>query len=164
MVTVLDVQDALHGRFGSALTDDPSFSGGIARILQSFTPWRDDFAALARRMEDYLFNALYDRLGPSMTLRLDDGSFRRIRMDDLPSAADEALYPLFASLKPYSVHYEQLHAYWMETGSVSAMRALYLHFSDFLPEQERKMIERIADENMPVSLRNAWFFRKDDTI
>ena len=79
-------------------------------------------------MEDYLFNALYDRLGPGMTLRLEDGSVRRVLMADLPRLADEAMYPLFFSLKPWSVDYERLHSFWMESGSLSAMRALYLRF------------------------------------
>ena len=107
-------------------------------------------------MEDYLFNALYDRLGPGMTLRLEDGSVRRVLMADLPRLADEAMYPLFFSLKPWSVDYERLHSFWMESGSLSAMRALYLRFYDFLPAQDRLLIERVARENIPPSRLEGW--------
>ena len=160
MITVCNVRDTLRFRFGSDLVNSPGFSEGLVRLLQSYTPSRDTFITLSRKMEDYLFNALYNRLGPEMTYRLDDGSFRRIHMSELPSAADEALYPLFASLKPYSVHYDQLHSFWMETGSFSAMRALYIHFHDFLPDQERSWIERIARENLPPALLESWLTEK----
>ena len=157
MITVGSVRDALRDRFGSALVEDPGFAEGIVQTLSSYASWKDTFASLSRRMEDDLFNALYERLGPAMTLRLDDGTPRRIHMADLPAAADEAMYPFFLSLNPYSVNYDHLHAYWMETGSLSAMRALYVNFSDFLPTQERFLIERTARENLPPALADAWF-------
>lgn len=163
LVSVSDVQDILRSFLGSAVADAPGFAEGFCRILRSYVPWKDEFASLARRMEDYLFNALYERLGSSMTVRLDDGSFRRIRIADLPSLVDGALYPFFASLDRCADQYERLHSYWMKSGSFSAMRALYLCFPGFLPEQERRIIERIVRENIPFPLQNEWFTRKDDT-
>lgn len=161
MITVDSVRDALRDRFGSVLLESPGFSEEICQLLLSYTPYRDSFSSLARKMEDFLFNALYERLGPGMSIRLDDGYACRIHMSDLPAAADAALFPLFASLKPYSVNYEHLHSFWLNTGSFSAMRALYLFFSDFLPAQELTAIERIVLENVPVSLQASWFLRKD---
>ena len=155
------VRDALRNCFGSSMAEDPALVDGALRLLSSFVSGRDSFADLSRRMEDFLFNALYDRLGPGMTLRTDGGAALRIRLSDLPRLADEMLYPLFASLKPWSVHYERLHAWWMESGSFSAMRALYLHFSDFLPSQDRVLIERVVQENIPPARQAAWF---DDVI
>lgn len=157
LISVEEVRNALRPRFGTVLTEDPGFSEGAADLLRRFAPYRDTFASLTAQMEDYLFNALYDRLGPGMTLRLDDGQEHRFMTSDLPVAADEALFPLFDALTPYSVNYDRLHTYWMDTGSFSAMRALYLNFSDFLPPQEIGVIERIVQENVPVRLQNIWF-------
>ena len=151
------IRDALRSCFGSSLAEDPSMIEGVSRVLESFVPGRESFGDLSRRMEDFLFNALYDRLGPGMTFRMEDGSAQRIRLSDLPRLADEMLYPLFATFKPWSLHYERLHAWWMETGSFSAMRALYLHFSAFLPEQDRLLIERVVRENLPAAQQAAWF-------
>ena len=151
------IRGALRNCFGSALAEDPALVEGVSRVLDAFVPGRDSFGALSRRMEDFLFNALYDRLGPGMTLRMDNGVAERIRLSDLPRLADEMLYPLFASFKPWSLHYERLHAWWMESGSFSAMRALYLHFSDFLPDQDRQLIERVVRENLPAARHAAWF-------
>ena len=159
MITPEKVQDALRIRLGSTLVDSPGFGEGAARVLRGWSSGRESFASLSRRMEDYLFNALYERLGPGMTLRLEGGIVRRFLMSELPEAADEAMFPLFDSLTPYSVHYDLLHAYWMESGSCAAMRALYLNFQEYLPLREREMIERIVRENIPVSRQDAWFSR-----
>ena len=156
------VRETLRESLGSALAEDAAFCGGVTRLLRSYAPYKDTFAGLARRVEDYLFNALYERLGPGMSVQLDDGVRRMVRMADLPALADQALYPFFASLKPYSVNYEHLHAYWMETGSFAAMRALYCSFADFLPVQDQRLIERVVKENPPAGRQAAWLRSKED--
>lgn len=156
MIDTATVRETLRDCFGSALADDPGLCGGAVSLLRSWSPWKHSFREFSRMMEDFLFNALYERLGPGMTVRLDDGAQRRIMMSDLPSLADRMMYPLFISMKPYSVNYENLRAYWMETGSPSAMRALYLFFSGFLPDQDRLLIERTIRENVPLSQQYLW--------
>ena len=151
------MRKTLRDCFGSVLAEDSSFFDGAVRVLRSYAPGKDSFGDVSRRMEEYLFNALYDRLGPGMTLKQDDGLFRRIRLADLPVLADHALYPLFAGLKPWSVDYERVHAWWMESGSLSAMKALYFRFRDFLPAEDRLLIERIVRENLPADKQASWF-------
>ena len=157
MITTYSVQKSLRPRFGSRIADDPGFADGAARLLRDGRSGRLSFSDMSLRMEDYLFNALYDRLGPGMNCPMDNGSFRHISMSELPAAADEAMFPFFASLCPCALHYEQLHTYWMETGSFSAMRALYLDFGDYLPDREAEIIERIVRENIPVPQQADWF-------
>lgn len=156
MISSALISDSLRPFLGSALADDPAFVGEIAGILRGYASWRDQFGDLSRRMEDQLFNSLYERLGPGMVVRTPEGGYRRILMSELPALAEEALFPLFASLQPYSVNYERLRSFWMESGSFSAMRALYFHFSDFLLPQEREAMERIARENLPPERLKVW--------
>ena len=162
MITTKSVQKSLRPRFGSRISLDPGFAEGAAQLLRNGRSSRLPIPDLSRRMEDYLFNALYDRLGPGMNCPMDDGSFRRVSMTELPAAADEAMFPFFASLCPCALHYEQLHSYWMEAGSFSAMRALYLFFGDYLPAREAEIIERIVRENVPVSQQADWFESDSD--
>ena len=143
------VRETVRSCFGSALACDNSFTEGILRLLLSFAPYRESFADLSRRMEDHLFNALYDRLGPGMSLRPDDGTPCRLRMADLPAAADRMLYPLFVSLSPISANCSRLRDYWMESGSLSALRALLQAFPVFLSAQETAVMHRILEENAP---------------
>ena len=78
MIESWHVREALRSRLGSSLVDEPGFADPLAAVLRSYLSYKDTFASLASRVEDTLFNLLYDRLGPSMSVRMNDGSFRRI--------------------------------------------------------------------------------------
>lgn len=143
------VEDKLRSRFGSALAEYPGFSDGITETLASYTPYRETLRDFSARLEDKLFNALYERLGPHMTVRSDTGAERRILTSELPDAADDIMEVLFASMKPYSVNYDTLHTYFMETGSLAAARILYRNFASMLAYSEMQLISRILSERDP---------------
>ena len=63
MIETWHVRDALRPRLGSALVDEPGFLDGITHTLRSFAPYKDTFASMAARLEEDLFNLLYERLG-----------------------------------------------------------------------------------------------------
>lgn len=156
MIETWHVREVLRPRFGSALVDEPGVPDRAADILRSYAAYKDTFADIASRVEDSLFNMLYDHLGPSMSVRMDDGSSRRIKTAELKDAADDVMGVLFGQLKVYSVNYESLHTYCMESGSFSAMRVLYTRYQDFLPEEERKIIARIIRDSHPESDWKSW--------
>ena len=156
MIESWHVREALRPRFGSALMDEPGAADRAAALLRSYASWKDTFADLALRLEDVLFNMLYDHAGASMTVRLDNGTARRIRTAELKDAADDVMGVLFEHLKVYSVSYEAIHAYCVEYGSWSAMRTLYPRYREFLPEPERRAIARIARESRPASDWESW--------
>ena len=137
------IREALRRRLGSALVDDPSFPDGLTALLRSYAAYKDTFAGMASRVEDVLFNALYDRLGASMSVRMDDGTVRRVRTVELKEAADDVMGVLFDQLKVYSVSYDALHAYCMESGSFSAKRTLYTRYGEFLSPSERTVLARV---------------------
>lgn len=161
MIESWHVREALRSRFGSALMDEPGIADRPAALLRSYASYKDTFAGLAARMEDVLFNVLYERLGPSMTVRMDDGSSRRIRTAELKDAADDVMGVLFGQLKVYSVNYEALHAYCMESGSFSAMRELCTRFREMLPDEERKIISRIIRDSRPAAEWESWLDPSD---
>ena len=156
MISIRSLRESLRESFGSVLAEDPGFCEGLSAILRTFVPFQDSLEDLSRRVEDYLFNALYERLGPGMTLRREDGSPRRVMMSDLPMAADAALYPLFLSLRADGAHADLLRGFWMRSGSLSALRALYLRFGEFLSPGEMDLLERILRETVPPGLLEKW--------
>ena len=156
MIESWHVREALRSRLGSSLVDEPGFADPLADVLRSYASYRDTFADLADRVENTLFNMLYDRLGPSMTVRMNDGSFRRIRSSEFRDAADDVMGVFFDQLKVYSVNYEALHAYAMEPGSFSAMRVLYTKFGSLMPAGERQMLARVIREIRPASDWKEW--------
>ncbi len=156
MIESWQMSEALRPRLGSALADDPGICGAAVSLLQSYAPYRDTFASVASRMETVLFNALYERLGPAMSARMDNGVSRRIRMNELPELADDAMGVLFNSLRVYSVNYEALHAYCMETGSFSGFRALCTRFGELCPPEERRIIARMIRGSYPPARWESW--------
>ena len=161
MIETWHVRDALRPRLGSALVDEPGFLDGITHTLRSFAPYKDTFASMAARLEEDLFNLLYERLGSGMSAKMDSGERRRIRTAELKDAADDVMGVLFDDLRVYSVHYEALHAYCMETGSFSALRVLYTRYGDFMQEGERRIIARIIRDNYPAARWEAWISPAD---
>ena len=161
MIESWHVAEALRPRFGSALTDVPGIWDRAAMLLQRYAPYRDTFDSLAEKLEDCLFNIVYEQLGPSMGARMDDGSVRRIRTAELKDAADDVMGLLFESLKVYSVSYDALHSYCMATGSFSAMRVLYRRFGEFMPEGDRRILARIIRESRPRAEWETWLDPED---
>lgn len=149
MIESWHVREVLRSRFGSALVDIPGIWDRTASLLQNYAPYKDTFADLASRIEDALFNAVYEQLGPSMGAHMDSGTIRRIRTSELKDAADDVMGLLFEQLKPYSVTYDLLHDYCMSAGSFAAMRVLYSRFPEFMPPSERKIIARIIRDSRP---------------
>ena len=156
MIEAWQVREVLRPRFGSALMDEPGVADRAAGLLNSYASYTDTFTGMAARMEDVLFNMLYDHLGPSMTVRMDNGISRRVKTAELKDAADDVMGVLFDRLKVYSVSYESIHAYCMESGSYSAMRVLYTRYRDFLPDTERKIIARIVRDSRPRTDWESW--------
>ena len=161
MIEPWQVREVLRPRFGSHLADEPGVPDRVAALLRSYAAYKDTFANLAARVEDALFNTLYEHLGPSMTVRMDNGTSRRVKTVELKDAADDIMGILFEQMKVYSVSYDSLHSYCMESGSFSAMRILYIRFRDFLPDSERKIIARIIRDTHSRADWESWLDPSD---
>lgn len=156
MIESWHVREALRSRLGSSLVDEPGFADPLAAVLSSYVSYKDTFSSLAAKVEDTLFNILYDRLGSSMSVRMNDGSFRRIRTAELRDAADDVMGVFFDQLKVYSVNYEALQAYVLESGSFSAMRTLYTRYATLMSAEERRVLARIIRESRPPCDWEEW--------
>ncbi len=161
MIESWHVREALRSRFGSALVDIPGIWDRTAALLQKYAPYRDTFSGLAAAVEDAVFNTVYEQLGPSMGIRNDDGTVRRIRAAEFRDAADDVMGVLFESLRVYSVTYNSLHDYCMSSGSFSAMRVLYTRYAEFMPASERKVLARVIRNARPRKEWENWLNPED---
>lgn len=162
MIESWHVREALRSRLGSALVDEPGFPDPLADLLRSYASYKDTFASMAARVEDTLFNMLYNRLGSGMSVCTNNGTCRRIRTSELKDAADDVMGVLFDQMKVYSVSYEALQAYVLESGSFSAMRVLYTRFGEFMTSEERRVLARVIREARPRSEWEQWL--PDDNV
>ena len=156
MIESWHVREALRSRLGSSLVDEPGFVDPLAVVLSSYASYKDTFSSLAAKVEDVLFNTLYDHLGSSMSVRMNDGTFRRIRTSELKDAADDVMGVFFDQLKVYSVNYDALQAYMLESGSFSAMRALYTRYASLMSAEERRVLARVIRDARPASDWKEW--------
>lgn len=156
IVRTSDVRTALAPRLGTELVAGTDIAEQAARTLRSYASYRDTFEDLAERLANTLFNALYSVLGPSMTVRLDDGSLSRIRICDLPEIADDALYAVFTSLTVYSVTYENLKDYSLRAGSLSAMRVLLERYDEFQSPEEKALMIQVIRGGYPPRRYQGW--------
>ena len=129
MIESWHIRETLRSRLGSSLVDEPGFADPLAVLLREYAPYKDTFADLASKVEDQLFNMLYERLGPSMSVRMSDGSSRRVRTAEL------------------------------ESGSFSAMRTLYLRYGDFMSPGEKQVLARVIQGARPDSYWRDWLNR-----
>ena len=160
IIRITDVRRALAPRLGSELVDGTDIADQVAQVLRGYASYRDTLEQLAERLANTLFNALYNILGPSMTVRLDNGAFTRIRLSDLPEIADDALYALFNQLTVYSVNYETLKDYSLRAESLSAMRVLYEKYDDFQSPEEKALMARVIRTGYPPARYEAWLPRE----
>ena len=161
MIEAWHVREALRSRFGSALVDQPGIWDRTASLLQRYAPYRDTFEGLAVQLEDAVFNAVYEQLGPSMSARMEDGSVRRIRTAEMKDAADDVMGVLFGHLKVYSVNYEAIRSYFMATGSFAALKVLYTRYRDYTAPDDRRIMARIIRDARPRSQWEEWLDPED---
>lgn len=162
-VTVDAVRGVLRPVLGSGIADGTDLCARTAAELQTYAPYRDTLADLAKRLENVLFDALYDAVGETMTVRLDDGTSCRIRMRDLPAVADEAMGALFDGMEVYSVNFTKLKDYAIHAGSLSAMRVLVQRYGGFQSEEERAVQIRIIRESFPKERYEHWLEPQEKT-
>ena len=156
MIESWHIREVLRSRLGSALVDEPGFTEPLADILRSYASYKDTFESLAEKVEDKLFNMLYDRLGSSMSVRMNDGTLRRVHTAELKDAADDVMGVFFDQLKVYSVNYEALQSYVMKSGSFSAMRVLYTRYGEMPSAGEKQMLARVIRYSRPQAEWEEW--------
>ena len=156
MIESWHIREVLRSRLGSALVDEPGFAEPLADILRSYASYKDTFESLAEKVEDKLFNMLYDRLGSYMSVRMNDGTLRRVHTTELKDAADDVMGVFFDQLKVYSVNYEALQSYVMKSGSFSAMRVLYTRYGEMLSAGEKQMLARVIRDSRPQAEWEEW--------
>lgn len=118
-----------------------------AQVLRSYQPRREDRAVFLARLKDRIFGGIYNYLGSSMLLQLEDGRVRRIMLEDIDYLVDVCFGVLLLALPAGEISLEELRGMAMGEGSLGAMRALLTRYGDSLPEMEQMTLRRILLEN-----------------
>ena len=126
----------------------------LAALLHAFWPERDTLPHLAQQLDNLLFMAVREDTGGRMALLMDSGQLIRLRMNDFALMADELLYLLLENLPKTGQNQALIREYSMRSGSLSALRALYLLYRDMQEPEETETLRRVI-----TSCHEPWRFR-----
>lgn len=155
MIAPESVRQALKPWLGSAfLGAQQALCGQLAMMLFAFRPRRDNLARLQQEMDNLLFMAVREATQARMALEMDNGQLIRLRIADFTLMADELLYLLFEQLDRTEANQALIREYSMRSGSLSALRALYLLYRGLQSREENDTIRRVI-----TTCHEPWRFR-----
>jgi len=155
-IRTASVQQALIPRLGSALMLNTSLAEHAANALRSFSPYKSTLEELLALVTRRLQDDLQAILGPSMTVRLDDGRLHNILLSELPELADEVMGVLFDAMTITPGNEAALKYYAMQQLSLSALRVLLLKYDRSQSEDEKFIMRRIVRDNYPPERYSSW--------
>ena len=111
--------------------------------LSQFLPQRDSLEKAAQDLDSLLFMAVRDATGGRMLLRMDSNQYIRVKMADFSLMADELLFLLMEQLRVDGQNFLLIRDYSLRSGSLAALKALYLHYEAYQSPEEFKTIVRV---------------------
>ena len=155
MTSPQKVEETLRPWLGSAfLARRPDLCAQAAAQLRLLNPGLEPLMRLKEKLDNLLFMAVREDTGGRLALMMDDGRLIRLRTGDFTLMADELLYLLFQNLPADPFHQALIRDYSMRSGSLSALRALYLHYRALQPPEETEALRRVI-----TSCHPPWRFR-----
>lgn len=115
----------------------------LALMLFAFQPDRGNLAELRQALDNSLFMAVREDTKGRLALLMDNGRLIRLRMEDFAVMADELLYLLFEALPKTPAHLRLIQEYSLRSGSLSAIKALYLHYRGMQTPEETQTLRRV---------------------
>lgn len=143
MISIAQVTLAMQPWLGMALLNAAPLAERLAQKLNAHR-LTDDPDTLFRALDNLLFGTVRQVTGADMRVLLDDGTWVRVRTEDISTMADELLYLHFMTYPVNNVHLLRLNNYAMTHQSLSALRVLYTRFAPLQTDAELSAIARIA--------------------
>ncbi len=135
-----------------------------AMTLFAYRREKDTFTRLAQKVDNLLFMAVREETSAKMALLMDNGQLIRLLMEDFAQMADEVLYLLFESLEQTPDNQATIREYAMRSGSLSALRALYLLYEAQQTPEENETIRRLITTcHAPFRYRQ-WINRPNEEL
>lgn len=154
MISIAQVTLAMQPWLGMALLRAAPLAERVALKLNAFRA-TDDPDALRRAVDSLLFGAVRQIAGADMRVLLDDGTWIRVRTEDVATMTDDVMYLYFMTYPVDRIHLSMLNDYALSHQSLSALRALYTRFSALHTPEELSAIARIARGGYPA-FRLGW--------
>ena len=143
MIAVAQVISVLIPWFGPSLCDSlyPAAEKICVR-LSGYSPRRSpeedrDF------VRQHVFESVYRLTGGSLLVFPSPGQEVTMCPDDFDTITDEIMFLLFDTFPADTLHLRILEEYSERTGSLSALRKIYVSFGNLIPGGERAALKRV---------------------
>ena len=144
MIAPEQVAQTLVPWLGSAfLSCQESMCAQAAWLMYTWQPQRESLAHLVQQLDNLLFMAVHGHTQGRMALEMDNSQLIRLRTGDFAMMADELLYLQLEKMERNSYHQAIIREYAMRSGSLSALRALYLLYRDLQTPEETDTLRRV---------------------
>ena len=111
---------------------------------------------LRDNLDSLLFQALRHYTRGTMLSELPDGTWIRIRMEDISMMTDELMLLVFQQFPADQYHLSLLRDYSMRCSSLSALRMLYTRFAELQSSEELAAIKSVARSCHPAFRWREW--------
>lgn len=156
MIAQSQIIATLRPWLGPYLTESlSSLMGDIAVRLNGYSI-RRDMGQLTDDLDSLLFNAVRLATRGTLLIQLEDGGWVRLRLEDFSTMADELMLLVFLDFPVDEAHFQKLRDFSMHRASLSALRALYTHFSFMQTSQELRTIASVARSCYPAFRWREW--------
>lgn len=115
----------------------------VTARMNAFDVRRDTIFDVAQWLDSLLFMQVREGTRGKMVLAMDDGARYRVRVEDFKDMADDLLYLMFSRFPPDAEAFAAVREYSVKTGSLSALKALYLDFTGFQTAEEWETVRRV---------------------
>ena len=163
MIPVERVAKLLSPWLGKALLRRTLVCDDVAAMLENFDVMHGEYDELVQNVKHLLYYTVYAVTQGDMTVVRDHGTRVRVRMEDLDIMADALLYLVFQSLVHSAWNCSRIREFALRHDSLSAIRALYVDFSEFQTAEEKAMLAYTARTCHPAFRYRAWL-KEDEAV
>lgn len=150
------IRETIRNHFGSVIADETNLTERACWQLARAVPGKPIPEDLTEKLEHQLFDDLYTALGSGMNVTLQDGTRKRIRLDEIADTADELTGILLESIRVSPAGYDTVRSFYMRSGSFHAMRLLYTRYGSYLGPGERQLMETMIRKDYPEYKWKEW--------
>jgi len=164
MIQIERVEKLLRPWLGRALLDCTNVCEQAAELLEDFDVMHDDYADLATDIKMLLQFIVGEMSGGDMTVYRDNGRKVFIREEDFDIMADALLYLRFQTLVHSAFNCTRIREFALSNNSLSALRALYVDFSEFQTAEEKALLAHTARTCHPAFRYRSWLGTEDNHV
>ncbi len=159
-ISAKEVYDTLFPWFGEGFLHHSDVVIHVQNALNTFPQREGNFSLLQEKIEKILFMDLYRFSNATMTVIVNQQSYR-IHSSNFSYIADDVLGLYLCSLKSTPLHFELIKRYSMEQESLAALKALYLYYDHLQSAEEVAVIKRMIIGIYPPWRYENWIEKKE---